>query len=141
MNFFEQELRKIIAPRNPDATYVGRACYVRLGDLNRAKIHFTTCGTAYHYDALQITILNRNDGQVDSLRLRFVDVLGKKQVSNPNFRNGISPYAWTDSGQTEWYVYKPNAGDYQKLSEALGEYLELFQEQTQAPAPQWQQTM
>ena len=28
MNFFEQELHKIVAPKYPDATYVGRACYV-----------------------------------------------------------------------------------------------------------------
>ena len=25
MNFFEQELHKIVAPKYPDATYVGRA--------------------------------------------------------------------------------------------------------------------
>ena len=42
MNFFEQELHKIVAPKYPDATYVGRACYVRLDELNRAKIQFAT---------------------------------------------------------------------------------------------------
>lgn len=42
MNFFEQELHKIVAPKYPDATYVGRACYVRLDELNRAKIQFVT---------------------------------------------------------------------------------------------------
>ena len=28
MNFFQQELRKIVGPRYPDATYIGRVCYV-----------------------------------------------------------------------------------------------------------------
>lgn len=30
MTFYEQELRKIVGERYPDATYVGRACYERL---------------------------------------------------------------------------------------------------------------
>ena len=142
MTFFEQELRKIVGAEYPDATFVGRACYVRLSDMNRAKIQFTTCGTADHYEALQMTILNRSDGQIDTLRLRFKDVLGTKPVpNNPNFRNGIDPHAWTYTGKTEWYGYHPNSRDYQKLTDAVSEYLEVFQEQTQTADQQWQQTM
>ena len=143
MTFFEKELRKIVEPNYPDATFVGRACYVRLSEMNRAKIQFTTCGTADHYEALQLTILNRNDGQVDTLRLRFKDVLGTKQVNNPNFRNGVAPHAWTYNGKTEWYAYLPISQDYQKLSNAVNDYLEIFQEQVQTAStqPQWSQTM
>ena len=57
MTFYEQELRKIIGERYPDATYVGRACYVRLSDMNRAKIQFVTGIVANQYNALQLTIL------------------------------------------------------------------------------------
>ena len=142
MTFFEQELRKIVGDVYPDATFVGRACYVRLSDMNRAKIQFTTCGTADHYEALQMTILNRSDGQIDTLRLRFKDVLGTKAVpNNPNFRNGISPHAWTYNGKTEWYGYHPNSRDYEKLADAVSDYLDVFQEQTQTADQQWQQTM
>ena len=141
MTFFEQELRKIVGDVYPDATFVGRACYVRLSDMNRAKIQFTTCGTVDHYEALQMTILNRSDGQVDTLRLRFKDVLGTKQVNNPNFRNGVSPHAWTYNGKTEWYAYHPNSRDYQMLTDAVSDYLDVFQEQTQTADQQWQQTM
>lgn len=140
MTFFEQELRKIVGSAYPDAAYVGRACYVRLSDMNRAKLRFTTCGTADRYEALQMTILNRNDGQVDALCLRFVDVWGKGQTSNPYVRQS-GPYAWTDNGQTEWYSYRPNAKDYGKLTEAVCEYLNVFQEQTQTASQQWEQTM
>ena len=126
MTFFEQELRKIVGSKYPDATFVGRACYVRLNNMNRAKVQFTTCGYADHYEALQITILNRQDGQVDTLRLRFKDVLGTKQVSNPNFRNGVNPYAWTYAGKTEWYAYHPDGRDYEKLTAAVSDYLEVF---------------
>ena len=142
MTFFEQELRKIVGDVYPDATFVGRACYVRLSDMNRAKIQFTTCGTADHYEALQMTILNRSDGQIDTLRLRFKDVLGTKAVpNNPNFRNGISPHAWTYNGKTEWYGCHPNSRDYEKLTDAVSDYLDVFQEQTQTADQQWQQTM
>ena len=59
MTFYEKELRKIVEPNCPDATYVGRACYVRLNEMNRAKIQFITGGIASHYEALRVTILNK----------------------------------------------------------------------------------
>ena len=125
MTFFEQELRKIIGDAYPDATFVGRACYVPLSDLNRAKIQFTTCGIADHYEALQLTILNRNDGQIDTLRLRFAEVCGKKQVASQySQHNGL--YAWTSNGETSWYMYKPTATDYRKLHESIRNYLDVF---------------
>ena len=141
MNFFEQELHKIVAPKYPDATCVGRACYVRLNELNRAKIQFVTGIVANQYHALRVSILNRNEGQVDVLLLNLSDILGKKQTSNPNFRNGISPYIWDDYGKADWYVYHPNSGDYQQLTDAVSEYLEVFQEQSQTADTQWQQPM
>ena len=132
MTFFEQELRKIVEPTYPDATFVGRACYVRLSDMNRAKIEFVTCGTADHYEALQMSILNRRDGKVDALRLRFNEIWGQGQ-------EGI--YAWTYRGETEWYSYQPNRKDYGALSGKVADYLEVFQEQTQTAGQHWQQTM
>ena len=130
MNFFEQELHRIVAPKYPDATYVGRACYVRLNELNRAKIQFVTGIVANQYHALRISILNRNEGQVDALLLNLSDILGKKQTGN-----------WDDYGKADWYVYHPNSRDYRQLTEAVSDYLEVFQEQTQTADPQWQQTM
>lgn len=141
MNFFEQELRKIVAPKYPDATYVGRACYVRLSEMNRAKIEFITSIVANQYHALRLTILNRSEGQVDILLLKLSDILGKKQTNNPNFRDGVSPHIWDDCGKAEWYVSHPNSRDYQQLTDAVSAYLEVFQEQTQTADPQWQQSM
>ena len=141
MTFFEQELRKIIQGEYPDATFVGRVCYVRLSEMNRAKIQFVTCGIAEHYEALQITILNRRDGKVDVLRLQFQDVLGVRPVGNPNFPDGVRPHAWTYNGKTDWYGYHPNSRDYQKLAHAVSDYLEVFQEQTHTAGQKWQQTM
>ena len=136
MTFYEQELRKIVGERYPDATYVGRACYVRLSDMNRAKIQFVT-GIV----SLQMTILNRSEGQVDTLRLRFSDLLGTKVTSNPNFRNGVEPHIWDDYGKVSWYLYHPTRQDYEKLSNAVSDYLEVFQDMSQSADQQWAQTM
>ncbi len=140
MTFFERELRKIVEPIDPNASYVGRACYVRLDDKNRAKIQFVTCGTAEHYQALQLTILNRNDGQIDTLRVRFADIWGKGQIKNLSIEQD-GPYAWTYNGKTTWYAYQPTDRDYDKLTDAVCTYLEVFCEQTQAAEQEWQPTM
>ena len=141
INTFEQELRKIVSPSYPDATYVGRACYVRLSEMNRAKIQFISTHIASQYDALRLTILNRDEGAVDNLVLRFSDLFGKKHTSHPNFRSGIIPYIWDDYGNIAWYVYQPSNRDYQDLSDAVGSYLDVFLEQAQTEGPQWEQTM
>ena len=141
MTFYEQELRKIIGEQYPDATYVGRVCYVRLSDMNRAKIQFVTGSVANQYNALQLTILNRSEGQVDTLRLRFSDLLGTKATSNPNFRNGVDSHIWDDYGKVDWYVYHPTRQDYEKLSNAVSDYLEVFQDMSQSADQQWAQIM
>ena len=128
MNFFEQELRKIVGDRSPDTTFVGRACYVRLNEMNRVKIRFISTEISNHYNALRLTILNRQEGEVDNLLLRFSDLLGKKMTSNPNFPSGITPHIWDDNGKLSWYVYQPSSQDYQTLSDATSDYLQIFQE-------------
>ena len=141
MNFFEQELRKIVGSAYPDATYVGRACYVRLGEKNRAKIQFVTGIVGNQYNALQMTILNRCEGTVDTLRIRLTDLLGKQATNNPNFRSGVEPHIWDDNGSVSWYIYQPSSRDYQTLTNEVSEYLGLFQQQTQSSAPQFGQRM
>lgn len=128
MTFYEHELREIMGEKYPDATYTGRACYVRLSDTNRAKIQFVTGMVANQYDALRITILNLSEGQVDVLLLRFSDLFGVKHTSNPNFRNGITPHIWDYDGRVDWYVYYPNQHDYEVLSDAVSDYLDVFKD-------------
>jgi hypothetical protein len=94
MNYFEQELRRIANAcgevTNP--TFAGRACYGDLGNDNRAKLEFVTQGYANQYDAVKATVLNRTEGEVDSLLFRFEDVWGKKH--DKGYSGGI-PHIWT----------------------------------------------
>ncbi len=134
MNFFEQELQKIVTLGVPvtEPKYVGGACYGRLDHNLRIKLQFSTLGHADHYEAIKATVFNRIDGPVDSAVFRFSDVLGKKQVSNPNFSDGIMPYAWAYADKPEWYVYKPTAQDYKQLCAAVSDYCDIFQTQRMA---------
>lgn len=118
MTFYEQELRKLFADGTVIGSpkFTGRACLGTLGKDLRARVQFVTSGHADHYDVISVTVLNRTDGVVDKLRLRLKDVLGVKQVpGNPNFRNGVAPHIWEDSGKVEWYAFRPSAADYLSL--------------------------
>lgn len=133
MNYFEQELRRLF--RNDtavaDKRFVGRAFFGKLTDNLRVRVEFVTMGTSDHYEAIKATVINRNDGPVDALTLRFSDLLGKKPVSNPNFRDGISPYIWRYGDKIEWYVYKPTKADYDQISESINGYLDVYREPLQ----------
>lgn len=130
-NFFEQELKKLFGDgviiQNP--RFVGRACLGELGDDLRVRAEFITLRISDHYSALRLTVLNRTEGVVDRSVLRFADIMGIRKVSgNPNFRSGISPHIWDDSGKAEWYVYRPTIADYEAIRQAADDYLDVFRE-------------
>lgn len=133
MNYFEQELRRLFGNDTniTDKRFVGRAFFGKLTDNLRIRIEFVTLGIADHYEAIKATIINRNDGLVDSITLRFSDLLGKKAVSNPNFKNGVTPYIWRYGEEISWYVYKPTKSDYDQISEAINGYLDVYREPKQ----------
>lgn len=131
MNFFEQEMKKIMGKSSvlKDQKYTGRKCYGTIdGDL-RGCVEFVTLGISNHYEGIRASVINRREGQVDSVVLRFSDLLGKKKVNNPNFSEGIVPYIWEDRTAPAWYVYHPSPKDYESMGEALDNYLSIFQEQ------------
>ncbi|MCD7991363.1 MAG: hypothetical protein LUK37_06090 [Clostridia bacterium] len=130
MTFFEQELKHLFENDTTftNKRFVGNTCYGRLDNNIRVKIQFTTCGIADHYQALKVTLLNRNEGEIDSMTLHFHDMWGMKRPGNPNIGEKISPYIWKYEERTEWYIYKPTRNDYQKLADAVRGYLVTFQE-------------
>ena len=128
MNFFEQELRKLFQAQYPDATFVGRHCFVPLGDQIRANICFRTSGYADHYDTLNIKILDRKEGTIDTIGIKLVELLGKKQSYSKYLTDGVSPHIWVNGNTTEWYGFKPSTQDYSQMREAAIDYMQVFQE-------------
>ena len=129
--FFEKEMKKLFRQglELPETVFAGRVCYGKLNEDVRVRMEFATEGVLDQYSALKVTLLNRREGPVDSLLLRFADVLGKKPTTNPNFREGIVPHIWKDGNDFAWYVCQPTAADYKTLADAVGSYTSLFQKE------------
>lgn len=130
MNFFEAELKKIMESSGilKDQKYVGRVCYGTISEDLRARVEFVTLGISGHYAGLKTSVINRKEGVIDSMLLRFTDIWGKPKVSNPNFKEGVNPHIWTNDGKSGWYVYKPGTAEYQMLSRGVENYLSVFQD-------------
>ena len=126
--FFEKEMKKLFRQglELPETVFAGRVCYGKLNEDVRVRMEFATEGVLDQYSALKVTLLNRREGPVDSLLLRFADVLGKKPTTNPNFREGIVPHIWKNGNDFAWYVYQPTAADYKTLADAVGSYTSMF---------------
>ena len=133
MNFFESELRKIFETGAPviDQRFVGRACIGRLSDTTNAKLEFVTLNTSEKYEGIKATILNRNEGMIDSQLFRFEDILGKKPGKTASYSDGVPPHIWVYNGKAEWYSYKPITADYKAIAGAVNGYLEMFREPLQ----------
>ena len=138
MNFFEEELKKMMGGSAifKDQKYVGRMCYGTISQDLRARVEFVTLGTCDHYAGIKATNINRKEGVVDSMTQRFKDIWGKPKVSNPNFRDGVSPHIWTYDGKSDWYVFYPKAADYKKLAQSIENYLSVFQDLDMVPTRQ-----
>ena len=123
MTFFEQTLRQIL--QNIDATYIGKTAYVKNGN-NRIKISIYNTFSVDQYDAIALAVLNKEDGQLDGITLKFSDLIGIKPTNNPNFRNGISPHIWKDGREIDWYVYCPTIEDFNTMHETVKAYIDLW---------------
>lgn len=128
-NFFEQELAKLFGDGGiiGDPKFTGRACLGRLDKNLRTRAEFISLSVANQYDALRLTILNRTEGPVDKIVIRFADVLGVKTISgNAALKNGLVPHIREFEGKASWYVYKPVPADYGALRDAAVKYLSAF---------------
>jgi hypothetical protein len=135
MNFFEQELRKLVEQGTEleDVRFAGRVAVGRLGATTTAKLEFITEGMHGYYSAVQASIFNRSEGEIDSTSFSFKDIWGSKKVSNPNFRNGIDPHIWVSDRKTDWYAYTPTPRDFKVLADTINAYLGVFKEPELAP--------
>ncbi len=129
---FINELKRIFDDVDclTDKKYVGRSFYGTIDKDLRLKATICELGVYEHYSALKAEILRRDEGVIDRNIITFRDVWGDKPTTNPNFRNGISPYLWKDGGELGWYVYHPTEADMKMLSNAIEDLVSVYQEQT-----------
>lgn len=138
MTTIEKELRKLFDHNRvfDSATFVGRTCYGRISSDLRMRAEFVTFDYADKYEALKVSIINKNKGVVDSAIFRFQEVLGEKSVVindlNSTYKKIIDPHMWSYHGEAlEWYKYQPTQTDFKLLKDAVDHYLEVFCEPVQ----------
>lgn len=120
MNFFEQQLRNIFGNEFDNTKYIGRACYISFSDGNKVKAEFVTSGRIDHYEALELTAINRNEGTVDQLTLRFRDYFTR------SFLPGNTPHIWDNSGKVQWYGTLQGA-EFASLSDAACDFVHMYE--------------
>ena len=125
---FENELRNIFDGMDilTNKKYVGRAFYASIDDSTKFKAEFISMNSYEHYDALRIKVLHKDEGELDANTIRLKDIWGMKFVANGNFPNGVSPHMWIDRGQLEWYAYTPHSLDYEKITNQIVDYVDVF---------------
>lgn len=123
MNFYEQQLRNIFG-NDDNIKYIGRACYIGLDSETKVKASFVTGIVANQYNALRMEVLNRKDGCIDRLTLRFEDYF-TRSAKQENL-----PHIWDDKGNVMWYG-TPLGSELAALTEAAEEYVGCF-----APSPE-----
>ena len=133
-SFFEQELRKLFGDGKiiGDPFYAGKSCFGTLGKDLRVRVDFMYTCVVGNYDGLEVTVIDRTGGKIDSYVVDIVDLLGMKfPPEHPQFTKGVAPHIWTYNNKTDWYAYYPTDADYQAIRQAVAQYLELFQDRQQ----------
>lgn len=121
-NFFQTQLKRFFdsKPEFANAEYVGRACYLDLGNKVKLKVQFVTRSTIDKYEALKMYVYN-NDHDVDTLQLNFEDYFDKQENA---FGDKILPHIWKYRN-LEWYRY-PTSRDIKNITEAACEFARLY---------------
>jgi len=126
MNFFERELRRFTgketAFKSSKPVYAGRACFIQLSGNRRARMEFVTCGTADHFEALDVTILSTTNGKIDHLRLRFNEYFAHRKGG---CSGTTTPHIWVYRGEAEWYT-EPTSLEIKAITQAAYDYIMLF---------------
>lgn len=128
MNGHERHLRSFFDTSKAltNKKYVGRCLYGMVSDTVRAKIMFTDRQIKSHFGCLSISLITPSDGKIDQLSINFHDAWGNKSIRG----NPITPYLWEDNNQLDWYGFNPTPDEMRQISDAVDDYLEIFQDQS-----------
>ena len=126
MNFFQQELHKILDKTGFDFVYIENSAYLSKGDL-KFRIHFYNTFAVDDYDSLMLKVVNTKSADIDKIVIKFKDLIGKVKTNNPYFPDGRCLSIWRDNGGIfNWYVAKPTEEHYKMLADEVTKYVSVF---------------
>lgn len=126
MKFFEGELWLMFGNNNiiREPKIVGRTLLGKLDDDLRVKLQFVSTGVSKHYDAIQISILNRTDGVVDKETMLFGDIIGRK---NTNISGRVNPYMWEESVDKAYWYTPVSISEKSQIADTVLDYVGMYQ--------------
>lgn len=129
MNFFLEELKKIVSPVYPGAKYAGRSCYIPVDTSLKIKISFANDGNTFR--AIKLETINIHRGVTDTDFVVFTDNLqpsGTNKMATP-YIDG--EYNESHELRYNWRNRTPTPADYKILSNAVLDYINVFAQQEQ----------
>ena len=103
---------------------VGRTLLGKLDNDLRVKLQFVSTGISKHYDAIQVSIINRTDGIVDKETIKFGDIIGlKSDHGTPN----VYPYMWEESNSKAYWYTPVSIGERARIGDTVLEYVGMYQ--------------
>ncbi len=126
VRIIESELKRLFELETimKNSLYCGNLMMAEIGEKTRVKISFSCTGMipedsclvfGNRYDAVAVSIINKNDGVVDSNMFCFKDICS----SYPYFVN-------SEKGEVVWM--REVAGDFMKISRKIIAYIKMFAE-------------
>jgi len=80
-NFYERQLKRMFGDSevlSADTVFAGKAMVSKISDDLRAKIEFVTARVSGQYEGLKLSIINKNEGLIDSQTFMFHEIIGLK---------------------------------------------------------------
>ena len=124
MTVFEKEMRHFFEKDNliENKVFVGKILTGKLNDTTNVKIYWDTLGVADNYVGFTIKIINKINGVVDSIFIKFSDILGFIEYGDRK----IAHYLWDSRDNVDWYGPKPTAFQIQKVIDVISDYIKLY---------------
>ena len=127
MNFYERQLRRMfsdIAEDSTDTVFAGKAMLSKISDDLRAKVEFVTGRVAGQYEGLKLSIINKNEGLIDSQTFMFHEIIGLKGAARDR-----KPHIWDDNGKAAWFGYEPTPSEFENIASKVEDYVEMYSDQ------------
>ena len=127
MNFYERQLRRMfsdIAEDSTDTVFAGKAMLSVISDDLRAKVEFVTGRVSGQYEGLKLSIINKNEGLIDSQTFMFHEIIGLKGTARDR-----KPHIWDDNGKAAWFGYEPTPSEFENIASKVEDYIYMYADQ------------
>ena len=123
-NFYERQLQRMFSDIDTDSAdtiFAGKAMLSKISDDLRAKVEFITGRVAGQYEGLKLSIINKNEGVIDSQTFMFHEIIGLKGAARDR-----KPHIWDDNGKAIWFGYEPTPSEFENIGSKVEEYIDMY---------------